>query len=125
MAAIEWGVDDCLIDIFGADAHKNISWVRENHNDTLAFVLTMSETERWDLMRATAEGQGFIRVDKARPGDAAIAHFKMSVIVDYDLLTPWFAQMGNDHLWYVRLPKCLRVVDYTGDIEVYRCPLLP
>ena len=117
----EWGKSDCLIDIFGDEAHQNISWLKETHNETLGWFLTLSDQERWDLMRATAEGQGHIRVDKAEPGDAAIGFFRMG---DLDLPNPWFAQMGVDCHYYVRMPWGVRVVDYIGTIEVYRCQRL-
>ena len=122
MAAImKWGIDDCLTDLFGDDAHEKISWVKETHNETLLFVLSLTETDRLQLFRATAEGQGYIRVQDAQPGDGAIGTFRMGVSIDHELLSPWFAQMGPDHHWYIRMPHCIRVVDYVGELEIYRC----
>ena len=123
-ALMKWGTEDCLTDLFGDDAHKKISWLRKDHNETLAWVLSLSESDRYDLMRSTAEGQGYVRVDTALPGDGAIGCFHMAINADYDLPSPWFAQMGVDHLWYCRMPRAVRVVDYVGVLEVYRCQRL-
>ena len=121
---MQWGIDDCLTDLFGDDAHEKISWVKKSHNDTLKWVLTLSNKERWDLMRATAEGQGHVRVQDSQPGDGAIGEFRISRSSMLQLPTPWFAQKGIDCHWYVRLPKRICVVDYVGEIEVYRCQRL-
>ena len=119
---MEWGKNDCLTDIFGDDAHERIGWVKGTHNDVFGWVASLTEYERYDLFRATARGQNFIRVDIAQPGDAAIGNFIMGLNADIELPTPWFAQMGVDFHWYVRMPKGVRVVDYVGVIEAYRCP---
>ena len=121
---MEWGKDDCVTDIFGEDAHQRISWLKEDHNDTLLFVLSLTEQERWDLFRATFEGQGFIKVDKAQPGDCAIGIIRMGIDDHSQLPAPWFAQMGVDCNWYMRMPTCIRVVEAYSDIEVYRCQRL-
>ena len=121
---MKWGTDDCITDLFGDDAHQRISWLKEDHNETLGWVLTLSVEERWDLFRATAEGQGFVRVDKAEPGDGAIGVFRFGVSSQHELPEPWFAQMGIDCHWYVRMPTSIRVVDAQDEIEVYRCQRL-
>ena len=118
---IKWGVDDCVTDLFGDDAHHKISWLKKDHNETLAWVLSLSAEDRLNLFRATAEGQGYYRVDKAEPGDGAIGAFRLGVNPDYELKTPWFAQMGVDCHWYMRMPTAIRVVDYVGELEIYRC----
>ena len=118
---MKWGKEDCLTDLFGAEAHKKISWVKETHEETLGWVLTLSESDRLNLFRATAEGQGYIRVDDPKPGDGAIGHFELGVCQEFDLPSPWFAQMWTDCNWYVRLPNSIRTVDFIGEIEVYRC----
>ena len=123
-AVIQWGIDDCLTDLFGPDAHAKISWLKKDHNETLGFALMLTAEERLQLMRATVEGQGFIRVDKAEPGDGAIGTFRMGVNLDFELPAPWFAQMGPDHNWLLRMPNGIRVVEPVGDIEVYRCQRL-
>ena len=121
---MKWGSDDCLTDLFGPAAHERISWLKSTHDETVRWVLSMSEQDRGNLFRATLEGQGFVRVDAAEPGDVAIGDFKMSVIADNILPCPWFAVMGTDHNFYVRMPSSTRVVDYDGPIEVYRCQSL-
>ena len=118
---MKWGKSDCLTDIFGDDAHENIGWLSGNHNDVFGWVASLSESDRLELFRATAVGQGHIKVDVAQPGDAAIGHFVMGINVDIELPKPWFAQMGVDSHWYVRMPRGVRVVDYIGAIEIYRC----
>ena len=120
----EWGKSDCLIDIFGEGIHERLSFLKDDHNEVLLWVLSLTVQERWDLFRATAQGQGFVRVDKPEPGDAAISIFAMAIDGIYELPQPWFAQMGHDHLWYVRMPKSIRVVDHIGELEVYRCQVL-
>ena len=122
-SVMEWGKSDCLTDIFGDDAHEKISWVKgRRHDELLAWVASLTEFERRDLFRATLRGQEFVKVDIAQPGDTAIGVFFMGINVDYELPKPWVAQMGVDHLWYVRMPRSIRVVDYLGLIEIYRCP---
>ena len=120
-AVMNWGVDDCLIDLFGADAHKDISWIKESHDETVGWLISLSERDRWKLMRATFQGQGYFIVDKANPGDCAIGHFMMGVAQEFEMPCPWYAQMGEDHNWYIRMLNCRRVVECVSDIEVYRC----
>ena len=120
-AKFQWGKSDCLVDLFGKECHNRISFVKPDHNETLGWVLSLSEQDRWLLFRSMFEGEGFFRVDKAKPGDGAIANFTMGVHKDIELPPAWFAQMGNDCHWYVRMPRGLRVVDYHGKIEVFRC----
>ena len=123
MAVImKWGFDDCLTDLFGDDAHQKISWLKETHNDTLLFVMSLTEEDRLKLFRATFLGQGYTRVENAEPGDAAIGDFKLGINHRLILPPPWFAQMGVDYLWYARMPSGIRVANYEGEIEVYRCP---
>ena len=121
---MEWGKDDCLIDLFGVDAHEKISWLKETHNETLGWVLSLPISDRISLFTATLEGQGYVPVKEARPGDVVIGHFKLGVNHDFDLPSPWFAQMWNDNNWYVRLPKMTRVVELIVQVEVYRCQRL-
>ena len=118
---MQWGKDDCLTDLFGPDAHQKFNWIKETHNDTFAWVNSLTEQDRWRLFRHLGNGQGYERVEKAQPGDYAIGHFVATVVMDFELPVPWFAKLGTDHLWYVRMPKSLRVVDYVGELEVYRC----
>ena len=119
---MKWGVSDCVTDLFGDDGHKKLSWLKDSHDETVAWVFSLSEKDRLKLFQDTFLGQGFVKVDIAQPGDAAIGVFAMGVNVDYELPKPWFAQMGVDHLWYVRMPNSIRAVDYLGTIELYRCP---
>ena len=121
---MQWGIDDCLTDLFGPDAHKKFNWVRETHNETFAWVNSLSERDRLHLFRSIGEGQGFIRVDTAQPDDVAIGHFIPVFAQVFELPVPWFAKLGRDHHWYVRLPTGFKVVDYINDIEVYRCRAL-
>ena len=121
---MEWGIDDCLIDLFGADAHEKISWLKESHNETLGWFLSLPVSDRISLFVATLEGQNYVSVETARPGDVAIGHFKLGVNHDFDLPSPWFAQMWDDHNWYVRLPKSIRIVELIVQIGVYRCQRL-
>ena len=118
---MEWGKDDCLTDLFGDDAHNKISWLKEGHDETVAWIYSLSGKDRLNLFRNTFLGQGYIKVDSAIPGDAAIGNFSLAVNFDFDFPMPWFAQMGIDHLWYVRMPRNIRVVEYTGAIEIFRC----
>ena len=120
---MKWGKSDCMIDIFGDDIHEKINWLKgSKHDELLVWVASLTECERLNLFRDTVKGQGFVKVDIAQPGDAAIGVFSMGINVGYELPKPWFAQMGIDHLWYVRMPRSIRVVDYLGTIEIYRCP---
>ena len=121
---MKWGSDDCVTDLFGDDAHEKITWLKKDHNDMLLWILSLTEAERWKLFRQTAEGQGMVRVDDAEPGDGAIGVFSLGLNYKLNLPVPWFAQMGVDHLWYARMPSGIRVVNYDGTLEVYRCPPL-
>ena len=123
---MEWGVSDCMIDLFGADAHKKISWLKESHNETVGWVISLSEDDRRLLMCSTFEGQGYIETDKAKPGDYAVGKFLMGVAQEFEMPNPWYAQMGQDHHFYIRMLNCLRVVECVGEIKVYRkCQFLP
>ena len=117
----EWGKSDCLIDLFGDGIHDRLSFVKGDHNEVLGWVLSLSEKDRWHLFRSIAEGEGWFLVDKAEPGDGAIGVCRMGVSRDFELPAPWFAQMGIDCHWYVRMPWGLRTVDFDENIEVYRC----
>ena len=118
---MQWGKDDCFIDLFGENAHKTISWIKESHNETVGWLISLSEDDRRRLMRSTFEGQGYFKVDKAKPGDCAIGAFLMGVSQEFEMPDPWYAQMGECHNWYIRMLNSYRVVDYVGEIEVYRC----
>ena len=118
---MQWGVDDCLIDLFGPDAHKNISWIKESHDETVGWLLSLSESDRFNIIRATFEGQGYFRVNEANPGDCGIGNFQMGLDLGFYFPNPWYAQMADDSNWYIRMPACTRVVYCAGDIEVYRC----
>ena len=120
-AVMEWGVDDCLIDLFGPDAHKKISWIKGTHNETLEWLLSFSERDRFNIIRATFEGQGYFLVDVAEPGDCAIGNFQMGLDLGFRFPNPWYAQMNDDCNFYIRMPACTRVVKPIGKIVVYRC----
>ena len=120
---MEWGVNDCLTDFFGDDAHQKILWLKKDHDETVGWILTLSELDRLKLFRDTFKGQGYYSVDKAEPGDAAIGNFRLLGLgKDFELAKPWIAQMGFDCHWYIRIPSGIRVVDYDGSIEILRCP---
>ena len=121
MAALitKWRESDCLIDLFGIDAHSRISWVRSTHNETLGYVASLSESDRWKLFRATALGNGWRKVVEALPGDWAIGEFRLALIDTLILPSPWFARLDDDYHWHIRMPNGLRIVDH-GKIEVYR-----
>ena len=117
---MKWGIDDCLIDLFGKQAHKNISWVKESYQDTFYWMLSLSEDDRRRVWAATFEGHGYIRVEKAKPGDCAVGNFIMGVSQDFEMPKAWYAQYGVDHHWYIKLMNCRRVAEHTGDIEIFR-----
>ena len=124
-----WGKDDCLTDILGDEAHHKIGWVEsfQSHNHALAYIASLPVTDRWKLLIETAKGQGWEHVypsEKKKPGDVGIGAFSPSTGGDIMLLLPWFAVMQVDHLWYVRMPNCYRVVA-PKNINVYRCPPQP
>ena len=119
---MDWGKDDCVIDLFGKDAHKKISWLKESHNETVNWLISLSDKDRLKVMLSTFEGQGFSRVDNAKPGDCAVGNFSLAVDSIFKLPTPWYAIMHDDHHWYVRMLTCIRAVDYDDDIVVFRCP---
>ena len=123
MAAVStiWGKCDCLIDLFGSDAHDRISWLSDSHNETLGYVVSLSSADRWKLFRDTAVGNKWERISgTAKPGDAAIGKFHPPILKSFTLPNPWFAILDDNYLWHVRLPRGLRVVDHDGEIEVFR-----
>ena len=119
---MKWGIDDCVTDLFGAGAHQKISWLKDSHKETVLWLLSLSEKERGDLIRFTFQGMGSIQVKSAEPGVAAVGNFFIVGNADYVLPKPWFAKMGVDCHWYVRIPSGFRIVDFVGDLELYKCP---
>ena len=118
---MQWGVNDCFIDLFGEDAHTKISWLKQSHDETVGWLITLSKDDRKKVMHDTFVGQGYVRVDKPKPGDCAIGYFRMGVAQDLEMPNPWYAQFGEDHHWYIRMLTCKRVVEHIGKIEIYRC----
>ena len=117
---MKWGNNDCFIELFGENAHKNISWIKQSHNETVGWLMSLPKDDRKLIMCSTFEGQGWVKVDKVKPGDCAIGHFKMGVIQDLELPDPWYARYGHDHHFYIRMVNCKRVAEYIGEIVVYR-----
>ena len=119
-ALIQWGKNDCLIDLH-SQAHERLTYLRDTHDETLEYVAKLSERERWHLCRDTAKRLGYGRVyGEPEIGDGAIADFFLATGHDSRILKPWFATMHDDRHWYARMPRGLRVVDYSGHIEIYR-----
>ena len=121
---MEWGKNDCLIDLFGEDAHQKINWVKAEYEETWGWILSLSAEDRLKVWCSTFEGNGYIRVEKPQPGDCAIGNFKMGVIQDLEIPKSWYAQFGNDHHWYIKLLNCRRVAEYVGNIVIFRWPFL-
>jgi len=120
MIMIKWGEEDCLTDLFGPDAHAKWEWLKDaTHDDAMMFVVGLKGEDRLKLFRSMGEGI-YERVDDPQPGDAAIGNFTMATSDDYELPRPWFAMMGEDYHWYIRMPYGRRVVGHDGNIEVYR-----
>ena len=122
MASINmtWRENDCLIDLFGDDAHEKLNFDYDSHDEALEAVVSLTEDERWDLFRSWWK-HGWVRCDgAAQPGDSAIGNFQMAISRTIELPTPWFAMLGVDNLWYVRMPKQIKAVQHDGQIEVYR-----
>ena len=116
----EWGKRDCLIDLFGDDAHERIKF-GDSHDESFEYVASLSERKRWALFRRLAKENGWRRNNGLYdPGDAAIGNFQMSINRSVELPRPWFAIMGVDFLWYTRMPRSIKVVDCESQIEVYK-----
>ena len=117
----EWGVNDCLTDLFGDDAHEKLKLDFENHDDAFEYVSSLTKQKRLDLFRTLGLNNNWQRYyGFAQPGDAAIGNFQLAVNRSVELPCPWYAMMGVDYLWYVRMPKSIRPVEHDGRIEVYR-----
>ena len=125
MAALKtvWKVNDCLMDLFGDDAHEKLKFDYDNHDDAFEYVSSLSKRKRLNLFRQWWTNDWERYYGFAEPGDSAIGNFQMAVNRGVELPAPWFAMLGIDYLWYVRMPRGLRIVEHEGKIEVYRrCP---
>ena len=122
---MEWGKNDCFIELFGPDAHNRIAWLRESHEATVQYLMLLPSEDRRHLMRSTFAGQnvpevsGSVREDFL-VGDIAIGHFDLALGREFQLPDPWIATMGPEYIWWVRVMSGNRSVRALSIDKVYR-----
>ena len=117
---VEWGKDDCFVEMFGPSAHETISWLLDDYRETIRYMLILPSEDRRRLFKSTFLGQKFIEVETAKPGDIAIGNFELAVGKELQFPDPWVATMDKNNLWRVRLMNCYRAVEMLSIDKVFR-----